>query len=1037
MSTSLSTPASRYRPVVLAVVITAAAGSIYYVYKARPRPEESQGTPLRRSNAVRRRRHTGDTNNTSPDASAQTTENEAETTDDDDALTEQSLQEEEAGPNNDIRSKKLHELLWIISKNRANREGVVHRGITCDGCQRWPITGIRYRCSNCPDFDLCENCEALDNHLKTHIFYKIKVPVPWGGKTPSPVWYPGKPQLMPSALDSETKSRLATKYRCSRNKIDGFYQQFSCIANVSAEVDSCKIGYAINFNAFSQCFTPQTSFRAASRRNLVIDRLFGFYDNDRDGLIGFEEFLQATVLITSKNQNERMKRVFQAFDLDNDGKVSRQDCLKFFRAYYNLNEEIILDQFRMVRDGENADHVEDRSTPHDIIRSGKPLASFFMDSHADFRANERSREGKAEDYYGDVVPIQSSMPTVIENSTDHIERDSIIGGNWTSPYDELELEISKLIESEKPDPEKPRWGIGCPTMMVQGWIENRLVIWHDQLYVKWEPRGRRPVHKTVLFQVEQSSIDAALGKNADVSQWLGDDLFYENCRDLTLLRCIHHISMHRDVEAKKRVVRREINSEYYLEPNRNPWEERGPSADPLAETITNEELRPSLHESDGVAVTTSDGAAERRPYPRDTQLKIKPSYHPDPARFEGGSAATQTIYEITQQALNELLDQIFFQKEQSAQKCKVSELQRKQYKQPIKRWLALIDKYEIRRQRMINEKGEDKMKKLRERMEDEEDADTISTISNRELDEGDKNERYREMSQIAQEVLAATSKTSATLRTFQKDMRRLMLGYIDPPPTHARTKANELAEEATSWCGSAQLDEFLEVDQIRNPQTRGHILERYDDRRHWLLAQDEIEGCRGIILDAPNVDGATRIPDTYDFYHDGSDPTMPQHMPNAPNPSEASTTSPHDDEMPARLSYASPSLEPEHTSEPIPSTSADDENTSTDTDPHSDSPVSSSPSKFHTGVTISNARELEEMTPDPHLRQVITYLSRLARDEEFECRWGSDATHTEQSFLQAVKGSWAGVPVGNVKTHDKEGKKLVEWVESWLNLVQF
>jgi len=45
---------------------------------------------------------------------------------------------------------------------------VVHHGITCDGCQLSPITGVRFKCRTCPDFDLCEACEAKNTHPADH-----------------------------------------------------------------------------------------------------------------------------------------------------------------------------------------------------------------------------------------------------------------------------------------------------------------------------------------------------------------------------------------------------------------------------------------------------------------------------------------------------------------------------------------------------------------------------------------------------------------------------------------------------------------------------------------------------------------------------------------------------------------------------------------------------------------------------------------------------------------------------------------------------
>jgi len=70
----------------------------------------------------------------------------------------------------------------------------VHPGVVCDGCGNG-ISGIRYKCSNCPDYDLCQACEAKGGvHDASHVFLKITKPVqhfggrgcpyrrPWGDK---------------------------------------------------------------------------------------------------------------------------------------------------------------------------------------------------------------------------------------------------------------------------------------------------------------------------------------------------------------------------------------------------------------------------------------------------------------------------------------------------------------------------------------------------------------------------------------------------------------------------------------------------------------------------------------------------------------------------------------------------------------------------------------------------------------------------------------------------------------------------------------
>ncbi|XP_072016181.1 E3 ubiquitin-protein ligase MIB1-like [Amphiura filiformis] len=54
--------------------------------------------------------------------------------------------------------------------------GVKHDGTMCDTCRMQPIYGIRWKCAECPNYDLCSVCYHGDKHHLRHRFYRINTP---------------------------------------------------------------------------------------------------------------------------------------------------------------------------------------------------------------------------------------------------------------------------------------------------------------------------------------------------------------------------------------------------------------------------------------------------------------------------------------------------------------------------------------------------------------------------------------------------------------------------------------------------------------------------------------------------------------------------------------------------------------------------------------------------------------------------------------------------------------------------------------------
>ena len=53
-------------------------------------------------------------------------------------------------------------------------ESLIHNGIKCSLCQRFPIIGIRYKCLQCKSFNLCEECEKSQGMKHGHLLLKLR-----------------------------------------------------------------------------------------------------------------------------------------------------------------------------------------------------------------------------------------------------------------------------------------------------------------------------------------------------------------------------------------------------------------------------------------------------------------------------------------------------------------------------------------------------------------------------------------------------------------------------------------------------------------------------------------------------------------------------------------------------------------------------------------------------------------------------------------------------------------------------------------------
>jgi Ca2+-binding EF-hand superfamily protein len=235
----------------------------------------------------------------------------------------------------------LLDLLLSLSDEQSRQEGVVHRGITCNQCHA-SIRGVRYKCLNCADLDICESCELEDQHHPGHVFVKIRIPIPPLSNPRTTLvtqsFYPGSCPPIEDLTAEQVRAFVQTTH-FEASEVEALRQQFKVLAVKSAMSGTIGIDRA----TFERCLGP-----LGMERNLIADRIFQFFDQDNDECIDFDEFVQGLSVLCKGTLLEKMKHAFKGYDLDNDGYISKEDLRKMYRAYFNLSMELVRDAVRAI-----------------------------------------------------------------------------------------------------------------------------------------------------------------------------------------------------------------------------------------------------------------------------------------------------------------------------------------------------------------------------------------------------------------------------------------------------------------------------------------------------------------------------------------------------------------------------------------------------------------------------------------------------------------------------------------------------------------
>lgn len=681
---------TRPRVAVAVVSALAAISAGYYAYR-NSSPHlvlELPDGSLRRSNAVRRNRRRSRRSGTVSSGSSDVPGDEnAENSelppppplvDGEEGMQENNEDEWWNDPNQLPPQRAGHNivsLLFRVSEDNARRNGCVHRGCQCNACGMVPIRGIRYRCANCADFDLCETCESQGVHIKTHIFYKIRIPVPpFGHRQMQPVWYTGDPETCRRAVPRGIMARLSKETGFERPELEAFWEQWTFMANTEWRDDPDQFCIAMDRKTFERCLVP-TGASAYAEPNLIHDRMFAFYDSNNDDLIGFSEFLHG---LSYRRRKDKLQTVFDGYDIDGDGYVNRRDFLRMFKAYYVLYKQM----HRDILDGlEN--QLLASTEAQQLVNGRQPLSSLFGREERVPQADSSMRfEGKTYHPDGHVEVEKDKESAFVENETDTATRRDI---------------LTSLFACETDRRARRRLVIGHDGD--GNWRTARRVSGADADGSYWltlldPPNNLEQLSDVLLGNSNGVDEDNAQRDYPDEDDANAADEQGRESNDSETRAPTESEARARAIERSRRqgpkldkkrrdMARRKIHDrwrrrQFYLD------EEEGGAApddwsdgeDILANAEHAERLEMKRREDrqkDNSAPIASDSESDG--YPFETR-RDKPQHRHG---FAENDAGKEILYQVTQQAFNELLDVIFKPAEDVAVRVAETRLERAQY----------------------------------------------------------------------------------------------------------------------------------------------------------------------------------------------------------------------------------------------------------------------------------------------------------------------------------------------------------------------
>lgn len=511
--------------------------------------------------------------------------------------------------------------------------------------------------------------------MKTHIFYKIRIPVPpFGHRQMQPVWYTGDPESCRRAVPRGIMARLSKETGFERPELEAFWEQWTFMANTEWRDDPDQFCIAMDRKTFERCLVP-TGASAYAEPNLIHDRMFAFYDSNNDDLIGFSEFLHG---LSYRRRKDKLQTVFDGYDIDGDGYVNRRDFLRMFKAYYVLYKQM----HRDILDGlEN--QLLASTEAQQLVNGRQPLSSLFGREERVPQADSSMRfEGKTYHPDGHVEVEKDKEAAFVQNETDTATRRDI---------------LTSLFACEIDRRAKRRLVIGHDGD--GNWRTARRVSGADTDGSYWltmldPPNNLEQLSDVLLGNGNGVDEDNAQRDSPDEDEGTAADEQGPESNDSETRAPTESEARARAIERSRRqapkldkkrrdMARRKIHDrwrrrQFYLDEEEggaapDDWSDGEDILAKAEEAERREKRRQERRQKAAPATAMSDTDSDDFPF---RIRRDNPSYRQG---FAENDAGKEILYQVTQQAFNELLDVIFKPVEDIAVQAAETRLERTAY----------------------------------------------------------------------------------------------------------------------------------------------------------------------------------------------------------------------------------------------------------------------------------------------------------------------------------------------------------------------